>query len=448
MDEAAEYEWAESAANAPVEVLPKAEREPIVMHTATKNAKVHELVQAMEACPEYDGIAYDTRGLQMVVKPGMPVPWDDEDGRTWSKADDLNMLCEFQDETRVSMKCTVVDDEGKKRTARTTISKNPVQDACVVLANKRKFDPLKEMLDVLPEWDGTSRAKTWAMDLLGAEDTPYNQAVCWLFCSGAITRAYHPGAKFDYMVVLKGDQGLGKSTALCKLAMRDELFADNIGSMNNKESIENLLGTWIVEDGELKSTLKADPDTAKSFISRTQDKARLAYGRNATISKRGFVLAGTTNRDQFLNDLTGNRRFIPIECGVNKPSVNIFGDECGRYVAQLWAEMKTHLANGDTWLVLPDWAEELAREAQEASTIEDERINLILGLASSKEVGYRLCIAEIIEELSNDVPRGKSLTETFVKMVMDNKAPDWEWSGSKKQWCGKHGSVRCYVRVR
>ena len=142
--------------------------------------------------------------------------------------------------------------------------------------------------------------------------------------------------------------------------------------------------------------------------------------------------------------------------GSIKPSVNIFGDECGSYVAQLWAEMKTHLANGDTWLVLPDWAEELAREAQEASTIEDERINLILGLASSKEIGYRLCIAEIIEELNEDLPRGKKPNRNVRENGHGQQSPRLGMERKQKAMggggggggCGKHGSVRCYVRAR
>ena len=31
---------------------------------------------------------------------------------------------------------------------------------------------------------------------------------------GAINRAYYPGCKFDYMPVLVGEQGVGKSTFL------------------------------------------------------------------------------------------------------------------------------------------------------------------------------------------------------------------------------------------
>lgn len=428
-------QWADAVTLMPTE------KQPIPYATEGASARVYEVVGAIEECEEYEGLAYNARSEQLVVRRDTPMPWDERSGRLWGEADDLNMLCELEEGKHVKLY-----HETKNGEAMTRIAKNTVLDAIKTVANKRKYDPLKAALNALPEWDGVKRGGRWAVDMLGAEDSEYTRAACWLFCSGAIARAYNPGEKFDYMIVLKGPQGLGKSTALRKLALLDDLFADNIGDMRTRESMENLLDTWIVEDGELKSTLKADPDTAKAFISRTKDKARMAYAKYPTSVPRGFVLVGTTNRSQFLSDMTGNRRFVPIECGATAPAIDIFGPDGDFYAEQLWAEMRQAYKDGTTRLYLSDDEQKLAQEAQEASTVENEQVECVLDYLAAKKVGDRVCIQELKDVASDGI---KPVHDSFIKLIVDNKTEGrWEWSGSKKASFGSNGARRYYTRVR
>lgn len=423
----------------------KTAKEPIPYETEGACAQVFEVAEAMEKCAEYEGVAFDLRSGQIVVKDGFPVPWNEESGRLWSEVDDINMLSELQRGARVRL-CR----ETKGGASVPRIPKCVVVDAVKMLADKRRFDPLRELLDALPAWDGVRRAERWAVDLLGAEDTEYTRAMCRLFCAGAVMRAYRPGEKFDYMLVLKGPQGLGKSTALRKLALRDDFFVDNIGDMKTRESVENLLGAWIVEDGELKSTQRADADTAKAFISRTADRARLAYAKYATSMPRRFVLVGTTNREQFLNDVTGNRRFAPIDCGKTAPSVDVFGPEIEGYALQLWAEAAQAYREGRARTYLSDRERKLAEEAQEASTAENEQTECILDyLAAHPDVGATVCVKELKDAVLESVPGVRSVSDGFVKLVVDNKARDcWEWKGNKKRHFPGVGARRYYERTR
>lgn len=88
----------------------------------------------------------------------------------------------------------------------------------------------------------------------------------------AVARIYEPGTKFDYVLILNGDQGIGKSTFFSKLA--GKWFSDSltISDMRDKAAAEKLQGYWILELGELAGLRKMDVETVKSFITRTDDK--------------------------------------------------------------------------------------------------------------------------------------------------------------------------------
>lgn len=77
---------------------------------------------------------------------------------------------------------------------------------------------------------------------------------------------------------------------------------------------------------ELSATKKAEAESVKHFISKTEDSYRQAYGRRVETFKRQCVFFGTTNEIEFLKDRTGNRRYWPLMVGVNKPKKNLFED--------------------------------------------------------------------------------------------------------------------------
>jgi hypothetical protein len=114
--------------------------------------------------------------------------------------------------------------------------------------------------------------------------------------------------------VLQGLQGKGKSTLLHILAGGKFFTDENImGKANDsKHLIETTTGKWIVELGELAGMNRSTIEDVKAMISRTEDGARMAYGRETDHYLRRMVFAGTTNGERYLRDETGNRRFWPI----------------------------------------------------------------------------------------------------------------------------------------
>lgn len=205
-------------------------------------------------------------------------------------------------------------------------------------AHQHSFHPVRDYFDNLPEWDFKFRASTFFIDALDIEDTQYAREISRSWLLAAIARIFNPGCKWDYTLVIKGEQGVGKSTVFSKLA--GKWFNDSIDNINGKDALEGLLGSWIVEIGEMQATKKADNEAIKAFLSRQTDKFRVPYGRRTEEFSRQCVFAATTNNEEFLKDRTGGRRFFILISNANQDSCKERMAKFDQnYIDQLWAEM-------------------------------------------------------------------------------------------------------------
>ena len=138
----------------------------------------------------------------------------------------------------------------------------------------------------------------------------------------AVARAVVGGVKYDYMPIFTGPQGIGKSTFLATLGR--EWFSDSLTTFEGKEAAELIQGTWINEIGELTAIRISITSAVKQFLSKTHDIYRAAYGRQTNKYPRRCVFFGTSNDSEFLKDSTGNRRFWPVDVGVNTTKKSIW----------------------------------------------------------------------------------------------------------------------------
>lgn len=249
-----------------------------------------------------------------------PLPWEipdmlNRENREWEESDDANLYNYI--ETRYGIS-----------------SRRSIDEALTIVAHKNTINPVRNYLMSLL-WDGQTRVATMFTDYLGAEDDDYTQTVAVKCMVGAVARALKGGVKYDYMPILTGKQGIGKSTFLANLGR--DWFTDSLTTFDSKTGAELIQGKWIAEVGELAALKKHEIEVVKQFITRTSDRYRAAYGRRAEDRKRRCVFFGTSNEDEFLSDITGNRRFLPIACGAVKPKLSVWEDMPG-LVDQLWAE--------------------------------------------------------------------------------------------------------------
>ena len=241
-------------------------------------------------------------------------------------------------------------------------AKAKIDDAVSCEADKRSYDPLREKLEALPEWDGIERLDTLLVDTLGAEDCVYTRQVTRKTLAGAVARALEPGCKWDFMLILEGAQGLGKSS-LWELLAGEEFFTDSL-TLRDVESPkvagEKIRGKWIVEVAELDGMAKASIERLKGWLTTKADNYRAAYARRAAVYKRRCIVVGTVNNlDGYLRDPTGSRRFWPVEAASALNHALLTPD----YIAQVWAEARAAYEAGEK-LYLEGAAEKQAKVQQ------------------------------------------------------------------------------------
>lgn len=206
-----------------------------------------------------------------------------------------------------------------------------------LILTKNSKHPVKRFIESAT-WDGTPRVDTLFVDYLGADDTPYVRAVTRKVITAAVTRIYEPGAKFDYITVLAGREGIGKSTLIKRLGA--QWYSDSFFTVEGKEAMDQLRGAWLIEIAELSGLKKSEMTAIKAFVSKQEDQYRQAYGRNTTTYKRQCIFFGTTNEKDFVRNENGNRRFWVVPVGTTEARLKPW-ELTADVVAQVWAEALT-----------------------------------------------------------------------------------------------------------
>jgi putative DNA primase/helicase len=255
-----------------------------------------------------------------------------------------------------------------------------IKDALGVLSVKTSFHPVRNYLNSL-KWDGEARAETLFIDYQGALDSEYVRAVTRKVLVAAVKRIFEPGTKFDYVLTLVGQQGLKKSSLIGKLGK--QWFSDSFSTIKGKESFEQLQGVWLVEIAELAGLAKAEIEAIKHFITKREDRYRVAFGYRTENFPRQCVFFATTNKRDFLRDPTGDRRYWPILVHEQIPTKDVFKHLTDYEVNQIWAEAMQLYRAGETIYLNSD-LETIAKEIQKEHTEEHPWTGIILQYLDTK----------------------------------------------------------------
>lgn len=300
-------------------------------------------------------------------------------------------------------------------------SKDCYNDAFNIVCGKNKYNPIKQVLESAI-WDGQPRIATILQKYLNCDDTDYTKEVARLIFAGGIARLYEPGCKFDFMPILLGTQGSGKSTFVRWLAINDSWFKE-VTEFEGQAGREALEGAWICEVGELLALTKSkEVEAVKSYITRQNDNYRKPYERRVTDNPRKCIFIGTTNRSQFLTDKTGNRRFLPINV---KPNTILFEKEkqCREDILQCWLEAKHNYDIGQYSLtVKPELLGEV-KSKQDDCVEDDWRVGVMEKYLENKQT---TCVKDIWDNAFNYSDRVITKKDSNdICSIIDSKFNEW-----------------------
>jgi predicted P-loop ATPase len=278
-----------------------------------------------------------------------------------------------------------------------------IERAIAAACERNRVDAVKSYLLGLT-WDKTPRLDTMGPTYFGTDDNAYTRTVFAKWMLSAVARVRQPGCQVDHVLVLEGEQGIGKSTALKRLAGSDENFSDSLPDISTKDALEHCVGPWIIELAELDHMRRSEVNTLKAFISMKAPRFRHAYGHRTTEHPRRCVFAATTNEGGsggYLTDPTGGRRFWPVACR------KADSDGLAKDRDQLWAEALHRVRAGEAWHITDPGVHAEAREEQAARRQVDPWLELIAPFLRGRKI---VTIGEVLDHLGfgpdENVPSG------------------------------------------
>lgn len=323
--------------------------------------------------------------------------------------------------------------------------KDKYNNAFKIVVREKSYHPIKDLIEE-GEWDKKPRIDRFLKDILkcdGSDD--YLREVSRMIFYGGIARIYQPGIKFDYMPVLSGKQGIGKSTIISWLALNHSYYKE-VTTIKDKEGVECIQGGWICEFSELMAFRGRDTsESIKAFITRQIDRCRMSYDRYISEFPRTCIFIGTTNEVDYLSDETGNRRFLPLNMMLDVGELYKNEEDVKEYISQCWKEALYLYNNDNIYLTIPKEYLEIVGDYQNSAMVEDVKLQAVEDYLDDKPVGYRVCTYElaikVFGKLKKDVNKADS---KIIRKYMMNQ-PNWEYKASTT--LPEYGSQRYWLKV-
>lgn len=335
-------------------------------------ATTHNITLILANDPQLDGLFYLDEFANRVAMTGEgPWPGGNKDEFTDIDGTELSAWLGSPHRYRVSPK------------------PDSVMSCVEAVARRRARHPVREYLRAL-KWDGVKRVETLFPDLFGSENTEYTRTAAMCFMVSAVARilwvdplARHNGAQVDFMLILEGEQGTRKTSAVRAL-FSAAWYMEAMESPASKDFYQSLRGRWCVEIGEMDAFSKPDVTKVKQAITSRFDTYRPSYGRVSRSFRRECVFVGTTNESEYLRDSTGARRFLPVRvAGVQIAKIEEQRD-------QLWAEAVQLFVAGFRWWDLPHGAVEEQESRFTADSWEEIIAPWLAGKAIEKHYPERM----------------------------------------------------------
>lgn len=309
------------------------------------------VIRVFDGIPDMQGLVWYDEFHQKYF-----TDWDCEKPREWSDLDDMKIMYFLQ-----------------RKVGLLRMSDDIVHKAVMVYADRTTKNEPRDWMNTLA-WDGKERLENFFIECFGVNESNYARAASKNWWVGMVARIFQPGCKLDNMIILQGNQGKYKSTALSVIG--GAWYAEAHESPTSKDFYMGLHGKMIIEIADLDAFKRAEDTLIKKLLTCRSDRYRPPYGRASQDFLRQCIFVGTTNEEAFLKDHTGARRFWPFKTS------HIDIDKIREDRDQLFAEAVHVFKNAGKWWEMPGGETE---DEQESYRQTDEWESIVSDFVRMKE---------------------------------------------------------------
>ncbi len=177
------------------------------------------------------------------------------------------------------------------------------------------FNPFEDYLLNLPAWDGATDYIGGLADTVQTADREFWRESFRRWLVGSVACALD-GKKVNQLVlILFGGQGKGKSTWISRLLPPEwsEYYHTGMISPDSKDDMLLLSTRYLINMEEFQGVRPSDLAGLKRIITQESVTLRKVYDTQAFCFARHASFIASTNKRQCLQDIDGNRRFLPSE---------------------------------------------------------------------------------------------------------------------------------------
>jgi predicted P-loop ATPase len=301
----------------------------------------------------------------------------------------------------------------------------------MLCAQKNTYSPVRDYLNSVVGMEPIN-LESFAERYFGT-DNPFYGILLKRTLIAAVARAFKPGCKVDTMCILQGDQGAFKSTFWQTLA-GETWFTDNLSEANEKDEKLKLRRYWILEFSEFETAYKRkEVEQLKAFLSSRVDSLRRPYGRAIEDFPRTSIFVGSTNRQEFLHDPTGERGYWVIPVSKTIP-IKLIEKERD----WVWAATVAAYKSGEQWWLTPE-EDELLAEANKGWQSSDTWEASILSYLENKST---TTVVELLTKVIGlDLAQQKKAEQMRVSDILRSNG----WMKAAKRIEGKF--QKCWEKV-
>ena len=295
------------------------------------------------------------------------------------------------------------------------IKQQNAENVAILLSERNRYNPVEHYLnecnDPLPKevWDNI------ALHIFDSK-SPQHSVHFQRQMIASVARTYQQPCKVDTALILQTDaQGEGKE-AIWE-ALGGEWYSSSLGSIggnNHKDTLITLHSAWFHNWGEIDRIFgMQSSENIKHFMSEQRDNFRYPHERTNSLKDRKCILVGTTNKRNFINDPTGNRRFPIISTNrINAEWVLEHRD-------QIFASAKNDYLDGVRWWYDKKEIIELNNQAMQFAAHDPllEQIEEVLETYKRDEICVRVVVDLLNPNLSFEAQKEKRMESKYTRAI-------------------------------